>query len=99
MRKIKDLIGTSEKVYISLKTPAIRDRFMSDAQREGITFGDGAQPAKRPAEDIMRLLPDGAICFVGFAGRTALRLCCSDAAVIDYEKYVSGSPNYIVSLR
>ena len=37
MRTIKKLINTEKKVYILLKNKAIQYRFMSDAEREGIT--------------------------------------------------------------
>ena len=40
MRTIKKLINTEKKVYILLKNKAIQYRFMSDAEREGITYGD-----------------------------------------------------------
>ena len=44
MRTIKELIGKEEKVYILLRTKAIRYRFMSDATLEGITYADGLTP-------------------------------------------------------
>ena len=48
MRTIKELINNEKKVYILLKTKAIQYRFMGDAEREGITYGDKATATERP---------------------------------------------------
>lgn len=69
MRTIKKLINTEKKVYILLKNKAIQYRFMSDAEREGITYGDNVKPTERKVDDIMALQPNGTICFLGWAGR------------------------------
>lgn len=44
MRTIKELISNEKKVYILLKSKAIQYRFMSDAEREGIIYGDNVKP-------------------------------------------------------
>ena len=87
MRKIKDLINDEKRVYILLKTKAIRYRFMSDAEREGITFSDGVSPLDRMVEDVMSLRSDGTICFLGFAGRIYMQHR-KDIILVDYEKYI-----------
>ena len=46
MRTIKQLINPEKKVYIRLRGKAIRYRFMSDAEREGITYGDKVKPTE-----------------------------------------------------
>ena len=61
MRTIKKLINTEKKVYIFLKNRAIQYRFMSDAEREGITYGDNVKPTERKVDDIMALQPNGTI--------------------------------------
>ena len=99
MRKIKDLINPNQKVYILLKNNAIRYRFMSDAELEGITYGDGAKPTERPIDDIMSLQPDGTICFLGWAGRMCYHHSSNAVVRIDYEKYISAATNYIINLR
>ena len=53
MRTIKELVGKEEKVYIVLKDKATQLRFQSEAEKEGITFGDGAKPTDRPVDDII----------------------------------------------
>ena len=99
MRKIKDLINPNQKVYILLKNNAIRYRFMSDAELEGITYGDGAKPTERPVDDIMSLQPDGTICFLGWAGRMCYHHSSNAVVRIDYEKYISAATDYIINLR
>jgi len=96
MRTIKELIIKEKKVYILLSTKAIQYRFMSDAEREGITYGDKKTAAELMAEDIMALRPDGTICFLGWAGRIYYHHNKNDVLCIDYEKYIEGAENYTV---
>ena len=98
MRTIKELIATEKKVYIRLKTKAIQYRFMSDAEREGITYGDKATATERPVDDIMALRPDGTICFLGWAGRVCFHYATQNNIVrVDYEKYINGDANYMIT--
>ena len=98
MRTIKELITTDKKVYILLKTKAIQYRFMSDAEREGITYGDKATVTERPVDDIMALRPDGTICFLGWAGRVCFHYATQNNIVrVDYEKYINGDVNYMIT--
>ena len=97
MRTIKELINNEKKVYILLKTKAIQYRFMSDAEREGITYGDKATATEHHVDDIMALQPDGTICFLGWAGRMCYHYARQNNIVrVDYEKYVSGNADYMV---
>ena len=96
MRKIMELVNGEEKVYIYLKNKAVQYRFMGDAEREGITYTDGLKPTERNADDIMALMADGTICFVGWAGR----MCChhsDEVKRVDYEKYIDGEEEYTVA--
>lgn len=96
MRTIKELLQYGKKVYIVLPTKAMQYRFMSDADREGITFGDGIKATARIASDIMALLPDGHICFVGWAGRMCFKLGGNAVLRVDYEKYISKEDDYLL---
>ena len=96
MRTIRELINQEKKVYILLRTKAMQLRFMSDAEREGITFGDGVKPTERQVDDIMALYDNGTICFLGWAGRMSYHYNKSTIKRIDYEKYVDGKEDYIV---
>ena len=97
MRTIKELITSEKKVYILLKTKAIQYRFMSDAEREGITYGDMAKATERHVDDIMALRPDGTICFLGWAGRMCYHHKKDNVLRIDYEKYIDGANDYVIS--
>ena len=96
MRTIRDLIKQNKKVYILLRNRAIQYRFMSDAEREGITYGDGVKPTQRAVEDIMALHADGTICFLGWGGRMAYHHSKNTVIRIDYEKYIDGSEYYVI---
>lgn len=94
MRTIRELIGKEDKVYFLLRSRAIRYRFMSDAELEGITYGDGVKPTYREVDEIMALKADGSLCFLGWAGHTCYHHSKGNVLCVDYEKYISGSENY-----
>ena len=96
MRTIKSLASNEKKVYIYLRNTAIQLRFMSDAEREGITYGDGTKPTERSVDDIMALRPDGTICFLGWAGRVCYHYVKNTSIRVDYEKYIDGADDYII---
>lgn len=96
MRTIKELVKNETKVYIHLRNSATEYRFMSDAEREGITYGDGVKPTERPVDDIMALHNDGTICFLGWAGRMAYHYSKGTVKRIDYEKYINGETEYLI---
>lgn len=86
MKKIKDLINKEKHVYIFLENEEIAKRFMSDAEAEGITFSDGSKPTKKEPNDIIALLPNGTICYVGFVGRMCRH--SNQCICFDYEEYI-----------
>ena len=94
MRTIKQLINPNKNVYIVLRSKAMQYRFMSDADREEITFSDGVRATERIAGDIMALLPSGYICFVGWAGRMRFKQGGDSVMRVDYEKYIDGEDSY-----
>ena len=96
MRTIRELIREEKKVYIFLRNKAVAYRFVSNAEREGITFGDGVKPTERPVDDIMALHDDCTICFLGWAGRMAYHHSKNTVKRIDYEKYINGDVDYII---
>ena len=50
---ISNLIDSERTVYIRLRDRATQYRFMSDAEREGITYSDGSSPTELAVEDII----------------------------------------------
>lgn len=82
------LIDNQRTVYIRLRDKAVQYRFMSDAERAGITYSDGSAPTGRAAEDIMALHPDKTIAFLGWAGRLRYNHIKDTAVNIDYAEYI-----------
>ncbi len=99
MRTIKQLIRKDKKVYIYLRNEAIRLRFSHEAEKEGITFDDGEKATERAVDDVIALLPEGTICFLGFVGRMCYGSGSADAIRIDYEKYINGEVDHTIKTR
>ena len=98
MRTIRNLIQKEKKVYVLLKDKATQYRFMSDAEREGITYGDNVRVTDRPVDEVMALKADETICFLGWAGRICYHYARqNDIIRIDYEKYINGDDDYFIS--
>ena len=70
-KTIRELSKMNGRVYVYLRTPELRERFLRQAEQEGFTFCDGAKPTARPAADVMAINHDGAINYVGTNGRIA----------------------------
>lgn len=86
---IRNLIDSKRTVYIRLGDKAAQYRFMSDAERAGITYSDGSIPTEHAAEDIMALRPDGTIAFLGWAGRVRYHYIKGTAVSVDYAEFIS----------
>ena len=69
MKTIKELAIMGERVYIHLKSKDVAQRFLSDAEIEGFTFGDGVHPTERHWSDLYAIHPDGTLNYVGAIGR------------------------------
>lgn len=97
MRTIRNLTQSGKKVYIFLKDEAARHRFMLDADREGITYGDNAKVADRMVDDVMSLQSNGTVCFIGYVGKMCYYYANQSNIVrVDYEKYISGDMDYSI---
>ena len=94
MRTIRQLINNEKQVYILMESKAIQYRFMSDAEREGITYGDGAKATDRPVQLMMLLQPDATLRFLGWAGYMYYQSNKENVLCIDYEKYIDGLEDY-----
>ena len=70
-KTIRELSKMNGRVYVYLRTPELRERFLRQAEQEGFTFCDGAKPTARPAADVMAINHDGTINYVGTNGRIA----------------------------
>lgn len=95
MRTIKQFISETNKVYFFMKDEATCLRFYQAAETEGISFG-GTPPTTKETADIIALLPNSEICYVGWAGRMCYHNCKKGVVRIDYDKYASGYGNYLI---
>lgn len=84
MKTIKSLTKNKNSVYFHLRNKEICRRFFENAEAEGIIFSDGMKPTQKQSDDIIRLLHDGTICYVGYLGRIYCK--SSKCIYIDYEK-------------
>lgn len=95
MRTIRQFINQANKVYFFMKDKDTCLRFYKDAEAEGITFGN-EKPTQKETTDIVALLPNGEICYVGWAGRMCYHNCKNGVIRIDYEKYTNGEAKFLV---
>ena len=62
------------------------ERFFSIAENEGFLFGDGAKPTEKHPSDLIAVLPDKMLCYVGTYGRIAAQSGAENIIVYDCEK-------------
>ena len=96
MRTIKNLINEEKKVYIYLESEKVRQEFAKDCEKEGITFSDKVSANERKMQDVIALLPDGTICYLGFCGRMCYKNGNDSAIRINYKAYKNEEMNYII---
>ena len=95
MRTIKQFIGQSDHVYFKMGSREVCKQFYEQAAKESLLFG-GINPTYKETTDLVALLPDGSICYVGWAGRMCYHNYKKGVIRIDYEKYSTGSDNYLL---
>ena len=84
MKTIKELANMDERVYVHLKDKETAKRFLSDAEAEGFTFGDGVNPNDRHWSDLYAIHPDGTLNYVGTNGRIHYSSGASGIVRIEY---------------
>ena len=103
MRNVTELSKLNGKVYVYLRNEVIVRKFLKDAENEGFTFGDGEKPTARPGNNLYVVNCDWTISHVGWAGHMALqsakRIGEQELIRVDYEKYLLGEEEYLLSGR
>lgn len=84
MKTIESLINANKKVYVRMNTDEICRRFFAQAESEGFTFG-GEKPTEKHPSDLIAVLPDKTICYVGTFGRIASRSGAENVVVVKAE--------------
>ncbi len=85
MKTIESLINANKKVYVRMSSEEICRRFYAQAEREGFTFG-GKKPTEKHPSDLIAVLPDKALCYVGTFGRIASQSGAGNVVVVDGEE-------------
>lgn len=104
-RTIAALLKHGKSVFVYIKGENLGKIFLKMAASEGFTYGDGVAPQKRQADDVMAIHDDLTINFVGWIGHMAFYYplshpsCNSSRVSVDFGKYISGDPDYIITDR
>ena len=88
MKTITSLINTSKKVYVKMSSDEICKAFFAQAEKEGFLFG-GVKPTAKEPSDIIAVLPDKTLCYVGTIGRIAAGSGAENVCVIDAKEILN----------
>ena len=95
MRTIKQFIGQANHIYFKMSNREVCKQFYEQAAKEGLLFG-GINPTYKETTDLVALLSNGEICYVGWAGRMCYHNRKQNILRVDYEKYILGEEDYLV---
>ena len=88
MKTITSLIDANKKVYVRMSSDEICKAFFVQAENEGFLFG-GEKPTAKEPSDLIAVLPDRTICYVGTIGRIAAGSGAENVCVIDAEEILN----------
>lgn len=95
MRTLIELTKGKPRVFIALKTPHSKAEFLKQATAEGFVLNDKL-PENCKGGVVMIIRSDYTMdYYVGFAAWKCLNLFAS----VDYEKYMSGSDDYLIGVN
>ena len=89
MKTIKSLINPDKKVYVKMNSADDCKRFFYLAEKEGFLFGDSAKPTEKHTSDLIAMLPDRTLCYVGTYGRIAAQSGAENIIAYDCEKLLA----------
>lgn len=95
IRRIADLFGRKDKIYIYLANRDIGNQFLKDAEKEGFHFGDEISPTEREPDEVMAIHTDRTICYLGCVGHLFFYQKKCKIPRIDYERYINGERRYM----
>ena len=85
MKTIESLINANKKVYVRMSSDEICKAFCAQAENEGFLFG-GMKPTAKHPSDLIAVLSDKTLCYVGTIGRMAAGSGAENVCVIDAEE-------------
>ena len=89
MKTITSLINANKKVYVRMSSDEICKAFFAQAEKEGFLFGGGAKPTEKHPSDLIAVLPDKMLCYVGTYGRIAAQSGAENIIAYDCEKLLA----------
>lgn len=89
--------GLPRHTYVLCRGRNIAARFLADAEAEGFTFSDGAEPTAKDYSDIYAVNEDLTISFTGWAAHALFKNGGGNVVRIDYGKYLSGADDYCIA--
>ena len=95
MRTIKQFNGQANHIYFKMSSRGVCKQFYEQAEKEGLLFG-GINPTYKETSDLVALLPNGEICYVGWAGRMCYHNSHEGVIKIDYEKFMNDEEEYLI---
>ena len=85
MKTIESLINANKKVYVKMSSDEICKAFFAQAEKEEFLFG-GIKPIEQEPSDIIAVLPDKTLCYVGTIGKIAAGSGAENVCIIDAEE-------------
>ena len=85
MKTITSLINANKKVYVRMSSDEICKAFFAQAENEGFLFG-GMKPTAKHPSDLIAVLSDKTLCYVGTIGRMEAGSGAENVCVIDAEE-------------
>ena len=102
-RTIIKLKEHHETVFVYLRTKELAKLFLRQASEKGLTWWDGSDPQKNPVCNIYEIQSNFTINYLyGFHPHLSFYTAVSrhgegGSIAVDFEKYRSGDPNYIIT--
>jgi hypothetical protein len=101
MRTLEKLLEHDGKIFIRLENTTVAERFLRNAEKEGLLMQNGQKPTESEHWSFYQLFHDKTITpfGFGFAGsmlrHQIIHGTAIDCVSIDYLRYISGDGNYI----
>lgn len=107
MRKIKELLADTEKVWIYLgEDSALKSTFSNEVNEMGVAFSNGEPITADQISRIMSVHADGKLTHVSLMvwtaafkpgdGSCGIRHNFDEISKIDYRKFISGEDSYLI---
>ena len=86
-------------LYVYCRSTAIAKRFLVDAEREGLVFGDGKLPTRKDTDNLFALNDDFTISYTGIAAHMMFGSQMENVYWVDYGKYMREERDFRVKKR